>query len=370
MTAPVPPAGPGLPAQFTRATFADLPGFAIDRVSEAWPAFRASCRALVANPRTAPVWSAPCAAAESVDGRDDTAVRAYLAAHFSPYAVAFVDGRRDGLVTGYYEPRLPGSRERTQRYTVPLHAVPDDLVTVDLASLHPELANRRVRGRLEGRRVVPYWSRSEIVAGKAASPAIAYVEDPLDAFFLQIQGSGRIALADGGVVRIGYADQNGHPYRAIANVLIERGEMTLAEASMQAIRAWARHNPTKLATLLDENPSYVFFREIPPPLPGTLDAMIDGPVGSLAVPLSPGRSIAVDARAIPLGAPVWLATMRPASDTTLQRLVLAQDTGGAIRGAVRADFYWGAGDAAGEDAGRMRETGRLWLLWPTGAALP
>jgi membrane-bound lytic murein transglycosylase A len=359
-----------LPAQFVRTTFADLPGYAADRVSEAWPAFLAGCRALVANPRHAPVWQAPCTAALGVRGSDEQAVRAYFAAHFSPYVVTSADGRRDGLVTGYYEPVLAGSRERTSRFTVPLYGVPDDLLLVDLASLYPELGNRRVRGRLEGRRVVPYWPRAEIEAGHVNARPLAFVEHPLDAFFLQIQGSGRIALADGSVMRIGYADQNGHPYRAVANVLIERGEMTLQQASMQAIREWGARNPERLASLLDENPSYVFFREIAPPPPGTLEASIDGPQGSLGVPLLAGRTIAVDARALPLGAPVWLATTYPATGAELSRLVLAQDTGGAIRGAVRADFFWGAGDEAGAQAGRMRQRGYMWLLWPNGAPLP
>lgn len=299
-------------------------------------------------------------------------MRAFLATHFSPYAVAFPDGRRDGLITGYYEPLLPGSRERTPRFRVPLYAVPDDLLVVDLAELHPELANRRVRARLEGRRVVPYWSRADIERGTAAFAAkvLAYVADPLDAFFLQIQGSGRIQLADGSALRLGYADQNGHPYRAIANVLIAQGEMTLEQASMQAIRAWASANRERLPALLDENPSYVFFREVPPPARDTLEAAIDGPLGALGVPLLAGRTIAVDARAIPLGAPVWLATRQPSSGAPIERLVLSQDTGGAIRGAVRADLFWGAGDAAAREAGTMREPGRLWILWPTGVALP
>jgi len=361
-----------LPATFTRASWDELPGFAADRISEAWPALRVGCRALLASTRTAPTWRKPCEAAEAIDGRDETAVRAFLAAHFSPYAVAFPDGRRDGLLTGYYEPKLEGSRVRTPRFAVPLYAVPDDLLVVDLAELHPELANRRVRARLEGRHVVPYWSRRDIERGVTplADKALAYIADPLDAFVLQIQGSGRIEFADGGVLRLGYADQNGHPYLAIANVLIARGEMTLEQASMQAIRDWARSNPDRLSELLDENPSYVFFREIPPPPRDTLDATIDGPLGSLGVPLLARRTIAVDTRAIPLGAPVWLATKQPSSGAPIERLVLSQDTGGAIRGAVRADFFWGAGDEAAREAGQMREPGRLWMLWPTGGGLP
>lgn len=370
MPAPLPETT--LPATFTLTSWDALPGIATDRVTETWPALRVGCRALLASARTAPTWRKPCEAAESIDGRDETAVRAFLAAHFSPYAIAYPDGRREGLITGYYEPKLQGSRSPTSRFKVPLYAVPDDLLAVDLGEMIPELANRRVRARVDGHRVVPYWSRREIERGVAplANKALAYVADPLDAFFLQIQGSGRIELPDGSVMRLGYADQNGHPYRAVANVLIARGEMTLEQASMQSIREWARGNADRVSALLDENPSYVFFREIPPPAAGTLDAAIDGPLGSLGVPLLARRTIAVDTRAIPLGTPMWLATRQPSSGAPIERLVLAQDTGGAIRGAVRADFFWGAGEDAAGEAGRMRESGRLWMLWPTGAALP
>jgi len=369
--APSQPPNATLPPVFTRVAWDALPGFATDRVAQAWPSLRVGCNALLASARTSPTWQRPCAAAEAVDATDEGAVRAFLLAHFSPYVIAFPGGRVDGLVTGYYEPLLEGSRERTDRFRIPVYAVPDDLLVVELSDLHPELAGRRVRGRIEGRRVVPYFNRREIERGAAAhSSVIAYVADPLDAFFLQIQGSGRIALTDGSVVRLGYADQNGHPYRAIANVLIARGEMTLAQASMQAIRAWARTNPDRVDDLLDENPSYVFFREIAAPARGTLHAMIDGPTGSLGVPLLAQRTVAVDARAIPLGAPLWISTTRPSSGAPLERLVLAQDTGGAIRGAVRADFFWGSGEAAALEAGLMRQSGRLWLLWPIDAELP
>jgi membrane-bound lytic murein transglycosylase A len=317
-------------------------------------------------------WRAACDAARRLPATDDAATLTWLQDHFTPYRVAFPDGRDRGLVTGYYEPVIAGSRTRSAAYTVPILAPPDDLLVVDLGALHPELADRRVRGRLDGRRVVPYWSRAEIEAGKAplAGKALAFVADPVDAFFLQIQGSGRIALPDGAVMRVGYADQNGHPYTPVARVLIERGEMTREEASMQAIRAWARANPGRVAALLDANASYVFFRELPKPAPGTPEAAIDGPLGALGVPLLPRRTIAVDPRAIPLGAPVWLATREPSGPDPLERLVVAQDTGGAIRGAVRADFFFGHGDDAADRAGRMKEEGRLWLLWPKGAPLP
>ena len=229
-----------------------------------------------------------------------------------------------------------------------------------------------MRGRVEGRKVVPYWTRAEIEKGNApvADKVLVYVEDPIEAFFLEIQGSGRVKLADGSVMRVGYADQNGQPYRSIGRVLIERGEITLDRASMQGIREWGRRHPDELPALLDENPSYVFFREVPAPAAGSLEAAIDGPIGALGVPLLAGRTIAVDPRSIPLGAPVFLATTYPLSARPLNRLMMAQDTGGAIRGAVRADFFWGFGDDAGREAGRMRQQGRMWILWPRDAGPP
>jgi membrane-bound lytic murein transglycosylase A len=371
VTPPTPPPGPPH-AVFTPTTFDALPGWRDDRAADAWPAFRVGCKALVARPRAQATWQAPCSAADAVDVADAQAVRRFFEANFTPYRVSASDGAEQGLVTGYYEPLLHGSRTKSAQYPQPLYATPDDLLVVDLADLYPELKGKRVRGRLDGRRVVPYWPRAEIDAGKANTEdkALVYVSDPVDAFFLQIQGSGRVALDDGSVIRVGYADQNGQPFRSVARVLIDRGELTLEHASMQGIREWGRAHPDALPALLDEDPSYVFFREVPPPAPGSLEAAIDGPIGSLGVPLLAGRAIAVDPRAIPLGAPVFLATTRPLSDAPLARLVLAQDTGGAIRGPIRADFFFGFGDEAGQDAGRMRAQGRMWLLWPNGAPPP
>jgi membrane-bound lytic murein transglycosylase A len=341
-------------------------------VQDAWPAFRVGCKALVARPRSQPAWQAICESAAAVDDDDAAQIRQFFERNLTPYRVSSRDGADQGLVTGYYEPLLLGSRTGGPAYPAALYGPPDDLLVVELADLYPELEGKRVRGRLDGRRVVPYWTRADIDAGKggAARKALVYVSDPVDAFFLQIQGSGRVQLAEGGVMRVGYADQNGQPFRSVARVLIDRGEMTLDQASMQGIREWGRRHPERLPQLLDENPSYVFFREVPPPTAGTLEARIDGPIGSLGVPLLAGRTIAVDPRALPLGAPVFLATTEPQSETPLSRLVMAQDTGGAIRGAVRADFFWGFGDEAGSLAGRMRQAGRMWLLWPNGVPLP
>jgi membrane-bound lytic murein transglycosylase A len=366
----VPPVPPH--AVFTPTTYADLPGWNDDRVEAAWPAFRVGCAALVARPRTQAVWQAPCAAADVIDDRDAAAVRHFFETNFTPYRVTASDGSASGLVTGYYEPLLFGSRTSSATFAQPLYAPPDDLLIVELADLYPALNGQRVRGRLDGRRVVPYWPRADIDAGKANTngKALVYVSDPVDAFFLQIQGSGRVKLDDGGIMRVGYADQNGQPFRSVARVLIDRGELTLSNASMQGIREWGSRHPEQLPALLDENPSYVFFREVPPPPPGSLEAQIDGPIGSLGVPLLATRTIAVDPRSIPLGAPVFLATTEPLSEIPLRRLVMAQDTGGAIRGPIRADYFWGFGDDAGQQAGRMRQQGEEWLLWPNGALPP
>jgi membrane-bound lytic murein transglycosylase A len=367
-----PPVAASPRAVFTPVAWTDLPGYAADPVAAAWPAFVVGCRALLANPKTQPLWQAPCEAGAAIAGTNSDVVRTFLATHFSPYRITAQDGSDTGLVTGYYEPLLTGSRTRTSQFAVSLYAPPDDLLTIDLTDLYPELKDKRVRGRVDGRKVVPYWTRAELERGapSLSGKSLVYVADPVEAFFLEIQGSGRIELTDGSVIRLNYADQNGHPYRSIGRVLSDRGELALERTSMQNIRAWAKANPEKLRALLDENPSYVFFREVAAAPPGSLDAKIDGPLGSLGVPLLAGRTIAVDARAIPLGAPVFLATTMPSTDTPLTRLTLAQDTGGAIRGAVRADFFWGFGPEAGREAGRMRQQGRMWLLWPKGAPLP
>ncbi|HET7033963.1 MAG TPA: MltA domain-containing protein, partial [Casimicrobiaceae bacterium] len=323
--APVtPPAPPSLPAKYVPVAWTMLPGWNDDRVDEAWPAFRAGCAALVASDATNAQWQGPCTAADALAPIDRGTVRKFFESNFIPYRIETADGRDTGMVTGYYEPLLDGSRVRSARYTVPLYAAPDDLLTIDLTELYPDLKGKRLRGRVEGKRVVPYWSRAEIENGSAplADKALVYVEDPVEAFFLQIQGSGRVRLAEGGILRVGYADQNGHPYVSIGRILVERGEMPLERASLQGIRDWGRRNPDKLAPLLDENPSYVFFREVPPPTPGTLHAQIDGPFGSLGVPLLRERAIAVDPRSVPLGAPVWLATTYPLSTRPLERLVL------------------------------------------------
>ena len=271
----------------------------------------------------------------------------------------YTSGTVHGLITGYYEPRLSGRRAKTARFKYPLYAAPDDLLTIDLSYVYPQLKDLRLRGRLEGHRIVPYFSRADIDQGNGKLRVLFWVENPVDLFFLQIQGSGRIELADGSLIKIGYADQNGYPYVSIGKKLIEAGELKPEQASMQGIKHWGEQNPAKLPALLEQNPSYVFFRELPESL--------SAPLGALGVPLTDQYSIAIDPRTIPLGAPVFLSTTYPNTAEPLNRLMLAQDTGGAIRGTVRADFFWGFGDQAGSQAGRMKQRGQMWVLFPRGA---
>jgi membrane-bound lytic murein transglycosylase A len=394
-TTPLPPPKPPAPppqiktvtlARYERVEFAALPGVADADLLGAWPAWLASCAALQRTSYRRAMWQAACVAAAQVTVGDAAAIRSYLGTNFDAFRLR-AETREDpagsnnantsgeqrvisvadrGRITGYYEPLLAGSRERDARFAVPLHRRPDDLLVVDLASLYPELAGKRVRGRIvdspQGKRVVPYFSRAELEEQALKGQEIVWVDDAIEAFFLQIQGSGRVQFADGSQVRVGYADTNGHPYRSIGRVLIDRGELTFDQASMQGIQAWARANPGKLTALLNENPSYVFFREMPVGDPQA------GPVGALNVPLTPGYSLAGDPAFVPLGAPVIIDTEHPSTRVPLTRLALVQDTGGAIRGPIRFDFFWGFGRVAGEHAGRQRHDVSAWLLLPKGVA--
>jgi len=345
-------------ARYEQSAFAAIPGWQEAMIAPGVRAFAAGCARIA---QSHPLRRA-CDGALALPAGDERAARQFAEEAFSAWAVVSAEGTAEGMVTGYYEPVLPGSRSRTERFRQPVYGVPEDLVAVDLESMHPELKGLRLRGRLQGNRLIPYSTRAEIEAGNAlAAPIIAWVEDPVELFFLQIQGSGQIELASGARLRLGYADQNGHPYRSLGRYLMQRGEMALEQTSMQGIKAWAAANPGKLREALDSNPSYVFFREMP---------AADGPIGTLGAPLSAGYSLAVDPRSVPLGAPVFLATTMPLSTQPLHRLMAAQDTGGAIRGAVRADFFWGTGNEAGTLAGRMRQQGKMWILWPRGEALP
>jgi membrane-bound lytic murein transglycosylase A len=354
---PVPPKPAPERAVYTPTTFAALPGWDATRLEPSLRAFVSGC------PRASGPLINACAIASTVPVGDEGGARRFFEATFTPYALASSESGDTGMITGYYEPILHGGRLRTAVNRFPIYGVPNDLLVVDLATVAPETRNVRLRGRLDGRRVVPYYSRAEIDAKGESLPApiIAWAADPVELFFLQVQGSGQLQLETGERIRLGYADQNGHPYRSVGRYLIDKGELTLEQASMQGIKAWGAANPQKLQDALNANASYVFFRESSDPR---------GPIGALNVPLTGQYSMAVDRRFVPLGAPVFLGTTYPLSDVPLQRLMAAQDTGGAIRGVVRGDFFWGTGDEAAANAGRMRQPGKMWLLWPRGETLP
>ncbi len=292
------------------------------------------------------------------------AAREFFETWFQPYRVSD-RGQSVGLFTGYYEPVLHGSRHPGGRYRVPLHAAPSDLLRIDLSRFNPELAGYAIWGRVEHGEFAPYYTRAEIDDGALAGQnlELLWVDDPIAKFFLQIQGSGQVRLDDGSVVRVGYAAQNGRPYRAIGRDLIEIGALHRGQVTLQTIRIWLSAHPADAATIMERNPSYIFFEEHPEL------AAADGPLGTEGVPLTAGRSLAVDRRFLPLGAPLWLDTSAPRPDSPeaevpLQRLMVAQDTGGAIKGVVRGDVFWGAGEPAEAIAGRMQSQGGLVLLLP------
>lgn len=343
-------------ATYSSATWDALPAVSDSDLLAGFGSWRSACTRL----KNDPVWGQTCAAAASV-ALEPGAVRSFLKEHLQVYGLRSSGGNANGLITGYYEPVYPGSLTQTPSAHVPIYGVPEDMIIVALDSLYPELKGKRLRGRLEGRVLKPYDDSATIESQGVKAPVVAWLTDPMDLQFLQIQGSGRVQLADGRQLRIAYADQNGHPYRPIGRWLVEQGELKKEEVTMGAISAWAKANPTRIPELLASNPSYVFFTRNP-------DSN-EGPRGSLNVPLTSGYSVAVDRKVIPLGSLLWLSTTRP-DGTPLVRPVAAQDTGGAITGEVRADLFWGTGDAAGHLAGDMKQQGQIWMLWPKGAALP
>lgn len=340
--------------RYRDVTWSELPDWPGEQLGTSWSAWLKSCSQL----RTRDTWRALCESASKIAANDSNAQRQFFERNFSPWQIENNVGNDNAFITGYYHALLTGGRNFKQG-RVPIYGVPSDMLTIELGDLFPELKNKRVRGRLQGQRVVPYWNRHDIDNGKLNSNAkvLAWADDPLDAFFLQIQGSGRIQLDDGSLLHLGYADQNGHPYRSIGKWLVDQGELTLEQASMQSIRAWAIAHPARVAELLESNPSYVFFNIVPPTA---------GAVGALNVSLTNAASVAIDPKFIPLGAPLYLSTTRPDNNAAINKLVHAQDTGGAIRGPLRADFFWGDNAQAANLAGVMKQNGKLWLLWPKG----
>ncbi|WP_262692450.1 murein transglycosylase A [Kordiimonas aestuarii] len=356
---------------FRPVPFAELPGWGTDNLMEALPALRKSCDSMKRQPAkrglpgaaiggTMGDWAEVCTHILSAGPDDD--LRSFFESAFQPLEVS-LGGETKGMFTGYYETLLRGSENQSIRYHVPLHVKPPELVSVDLGSFRADLRGRRIAGKVQGDKLVPYYDREAITSGAidGRDLELLWVDDPVDAFFLHIQGSGRVIMDDGRLVRVGYASQNGHAYTAIGRQLIAEGEVPRTKMSMQAIRSWLDDNPDRAEELLNTNASYVFFR---------LLEEGDGPFGSANVALTAGRSLAVDRNHLSLHVPVWLSASYPdpsdreAEPLPLNRLMVAQDTGGAIRGEIRGDVFWGFGEEAEEIAGRMANRGRYWIMLP------
>lgn len=370
------PAKPA-PLRLQATSFSVLAGWTESDPRPALAAFARSCSARtqlqenkslqgVGYAGTAADWREACNSALT-PAPDAATARAFVETQFVPYRVSA--GREEhGLFTGYYEPLVRGSRKPHGPYRTPLYGVPADLVSVDLGVFRESLKGQRIAGRVDNKRLVPYATRSEIERlGLPQAKALVYLDDPLDAFFLQVQGSGRVQLDDGSMVRAVYAGQNGHAYTAIGKILIERGALARDAVSMQSIRAWLAAHPEEMQEVLDRNASYVFFAE------KAIGDPAQGAEGAEGVPLTPGASLAVDSALHAYGVPVWLETRVPNADGSkpeaeFQRLLVAQDTGGAIKGAVRGDVYWGHGREAEEIAGRMKGMGRMTVLLPRALA--
>lgn len=358
---PIPSAADGVPlgeraerslAVWVRVSWEELPGFQDDPVGEVLAALRQGC------PRAPPVWRAACDQAAGLDPLDHHAVRLWMLQNLQPWRIEDRSGAREGLLTGYYEPHFVARRQPDAEFRVPLHRPPADLM------------QRR-----------PYWTRQQLDTVREAREAlrgreIAYLRDPIDMLVLQIQGSGRLMITESDgqrrAIRLGFAATNEHPYGSVGQWLIDQGHLSAAQATWPGIRDWMRRNPRRVQEAMWKNPRVVFFREEPLSDPEL------GPRGAVGVPLTPQRSIAVDARSVPYGTVVWIQSAAPATvrDPTLQaaqslqRAVVAQDTGSAIVGAVRGDYFWGWGAEAGEQAGRTRARLQMWALWPVGQRPP
>lgn len=360
------------PLVISAASFSDLHGFADDDLQGFMQAYNASCtRILKKNPADKfssgeawgiyGDWQTACKNGASVNAADPAAVKSFLQNNFK-VVKATAGGNPNGLFTGYYESTLNGSRTKHGAFQYPLLGRPTDLVMVDLGDFREELKGQRIAGRVIDGKLKPYESRAQIEAGKLPAEQykpLVWLDDDHDAFFVQVQGSGIVHMDDGSVMRVGYDGQNGHPYYAIGKELVKQGIYTKDQVSMDSIRTWLEQNPSKAQEMMNKNPSFVFFKEMPN------DGSGAGPVGGEGVKLTAGRSLAIDHGKLPYGFPVWLdAAYNDSASTPIRRLMMAQDTGGAIVGAVRGDYFWGSGLQAEKMAGPMKAKGGYFFLLP------
>jgi membrane-bound lytic murein transglycosylase A len=422
-------------ATYTAVSFDAMPGWSRDDFSETWPAFLGSCKVLTGRGAE---WKEVCDRAAKVDGKNRNAIRGFFESEFSAYQIRDDDRKPDGVVTGYFEPEIAGSRTYGAPFIYPVYGQPEDMLfadarklpagsgtvaakvegrnvvvqtglstrdmgapglyALDLSAITRDTLDRKVRMRIEGKQLLPYYTREEIeTKGAPNAKVLAFVSSATALYEMQIQGSGRIKLANGDTIRVAYAEQNGQPFRPTiaqaangkprsavkvrgssielqlddgddddvgsvdSSVIRTRGFTLARPTASGAVVVPGRRTAGAVAGSGIKDPSYVFFKESTSP--------VGGPVGAFGVPLSAGRSIAVDPRSTPLGYPVFVSTRTPGSGAPMQRLTIAQDTGGAIRGAVRADYFFGNGQAAATNARRMKERGQLWILLPRGLAV-
>lgn len=349
-------------------SFSALPGWLDDAHGQALVALQKSCKKILTLPSmrklgandgvpggTVANWQQPCQAARVLDTNDHASARHFFETWFVPYEVR-EERNNEGLFTGYYEPELNGAWTQGGNFQTPLYARPADLVSVSLGAFDDELGGNTIWGQVVGGKLKPYANRAHIENGSVNGlRPLLWVDDPVDAFFLHVQGSGQVKMPDGSVVRVGFAGKNGLKYKSIGRILIDSGEIPADRLTMDAIRNWVHERPVEGPKLLSQNPSFIFFR--------LLEG--DGPLGAQGVALTPGRSLAIDRRYLPLGAPLWLMTHEPLdADTPFRRLMVAQDTGGAIKGVVRGDIFFGPGASAAKHAGNMKRPGRYFLLLP------
>ncbi len=350
--------------------FNRLPGWDKADLGRSLITFQTSCRAFIKQEPEQIVgtdtidlqakdWHPACQAALELNPKTSD-LKNFFQKWFAPVEF-YADKPANGLFTGYYMPTIKGSYTKSNEFSVPIYEVPKDLITLDLGLFIPHLKNKKVVGRLAGNKIVPYYTREQINKGaiKNKAKVLLWIHSPIDRLFLEIQGSGVIELEDGSRVFIGYNGQNGASYTAIAGVLIKQGVMTRDNASMQRIKNYLEAHPDQMDSVINQNKSFVFFRKL----------NLDGALGSQGVTLTPGYSLAVDRQWIPMGAPLWLSTTRPDSknpelNKPMQRLMIAQDTGGAIKGKVRGDVFWGGGERATLIAGHMKNLGHYWMLLP------
>jgi membrane-bound lytic murein transglycosylase A len=357
---------------FSKVEYSDLKGWSEDKQGLALNTFRKSCASFYKQSRNSSVkprrvggvisdWLFVCKAADELNVQNHIGARLFFEQNFTPLQASTVEGQK-GLLTGYYEPIIEGKFIKEPGYNVPLYSRPKNLITVNLGLFRPDLKGRRVAGRVSGGQLRPFESRAEIEMGALSGKGLEliWLKDPIDAFFLHIQGSGRVRLPDGTLQMVGYSGPNGHPYTSLGGLMRSRGLLEPDNISMKSIKNWLKENPDRAESLMQKNASYVFFR--------LLDG--EGPIGSQGVELTGGRSLAVDREELPLGAPIWLSGTMPSSidpintQVPFERLMISQDTGGAIKGILRGDVFWGIGEDAEKMAGYMANFSEFFILLP------